>query len=167
MSHKTCLRKQCEMNWNSFYRIDLCCQSKIQTSLLQCSKECGRGEMVRHVYCVTSDLKTYLDDHECNGTGKPATIATCFKMTCPQPHWVVHDWGEVTSVLSHSCNVISYWSLWRWNAYSPALALQLVFWLAITTSFTTVENSSTVHCNMEVDRTSCINTFPSLSILYI
>ena len=69
-------------------------------SLKQCSKKCGRGEMVRHVYCMTSDKEMYLDDSKCDNSRKPATIATCMKMACPQPEWKVHEWTEVCSVLS-------------------------------------------------------------------
>ncbi|XP_060554009.1 A disintegrin and metalloproteinase with thrombospondin motifs 6-like [Ruditapes philippinarum] len=50
--------------------------------------------MVRHVYCMTNDKGMYLDDSECETSKKPATIATCVKMACPQPQWFVHDWTQ-------------------------------------------------------------------------
>ena len=44
---------------------------------------------------MTSDKEMYLDDNECDKNRKPATIATCVKMACPKPAWIVHEWSEV------------------------------------------------------------------------
>ncbi|KAH3741893.1 hypothetical protein DPMN_048623 [Dreissena polymorpha] len=64
--------------------------------------------MVRHVYCMTSDREMYLDDAECEAAKKPATIATCVKMACQQPKWVVQDWSEVSSNVVNSFYSITY-----------------------------------------------------------
>ncbi|WAR22939.1 ATS6-like protein [Mya arenaria] len=80
-AERQCKRSNCPPMW-------------VAEDWTECSKRCGRGEMVRHVYCMTSDRGMYLDDSECDGTNKPATMATCIKMACPQPKWVLHEWSE-------------------------------------------------------------------------
>ncbi|KAK3579868.1 hypothetical protein CHS0354_025773 [Potamilus streckersoni] len=80
-SERTCRRANCPPVW-------------MAEEWSECSKKCGRGEMVRHVYCTTSDKQIYLDESQCDISKKPETIATCVKQSCPPPTWVIGEWSE-------------------------------------------------------------------------
>ncbi|KAL5016574.1 hypothetical protein ScPMuIL_006163 [Solemya velum] len=49
----------------------------------ECSQPCGRGERTRHMYCMTSDRQTHLDESHCDGHDKPPLRDVCIIRECP------------------------------------------------------------------------------------
>ncbi|KAM6965405.1 ADAMTS-like protein 2 [Aplochiton taeniatus] len=55
-----------------------------------CSGACGKGKMVRHVYCKTPEGRV-VPESQCPPENKPLAIHPCGEKDCA-PHWLSQDW---------------------------------------------------------------------------